>query len=425
MAILAIIAMIVMLFLRIPVAFGVLAAGLAGSMILSNPTQALQLASATLFNQFSANTMVTLPLFILMGQIIFQTGMSAKLFSAAYKWIGFLPGGVAATTIAASIGFSTVSGSNAAATATMGSVALPEMKKYHYDPRLAGGSVAVGGILGSIIPPSTALIIIAVQSEQSITTLFQAALVPGLLTGVLLLFTVLVISAIKPDLGPRGPRFSLQERVTSLSGAIPVAVLFLVVIGGLFLGFFTPMEAGGIGVLGAIVIAVIERSLTWTNLRESILGSVRLSGMVILLVASAVVFGNFLTQTRTPFELADWVSSLPVAPVIILVIVIIIYLIGGAFMDALGFLVISIPLFFPMLEALGFDIVWFTVILTLTTTIGAITPPVGINVFITSGVSNRWIDAVQVFRGVSPFFIPLTVSLILLLVFPEIIMFSV
>src|SRR5699024_5511031 len=255
--------MIVLLFARIPVAFGVLAVGFFGSMIMTSPAQSVQLVSASLFGQFSSNTMVTVPLFILMGQVIYQSGMSVKVFDAAYKWIGFLPGGIAATTVAASIGFSTVSGSNAATTATMGSVSLPEMRKYNYDKRLAGGSVAIGGLLGTIIPPSTGLIIIAVQSEQSITRLFQASLIPGLITGALLLLTVFIIAWIKPAYGPRGPHFSWKERFLSLGGVIPVLLVFVVSIGGLFAGLFTPMEAAGVGALGAIVVALISKRLRW------------------------------------------------------------------------------------------------------------------------------------------------------------------
>lgn len=413
--------MIVLLFARVPVAFGVLAVGFLGSMVLTSPAESVQLVSASLFGQFSSNTMVTVPLFILMGQVIYQSGMSVKMFDAAYKWFGFLPGGVAATTVAASIGFSTVSGSNAATTATMGSVSLPEMRKYNYAPRLAGGSVAIGGLLGTIIPPSTGLIIIAVQSEQSITRLFQASLIPGLLTGAMLLITVFVIAWIKPEYGPRGPHFSWKERFTSLGGVAQVLALFVVSIGGLFAGLFTPMEAAAVGALGAVVIAMMSRSLTWKLLRTAVLESVRISGMVIFLVASAVVFGNFLSQTRTPFELAAWVADLPVAPVVILLVVIAIYLLGGAFMDALGFLVISIPLFFPLITALGYDIVWFTILITLTTTIGSVTPPVGMNVFITSGVSKKWLDTIDVFRGVFPFFIPLGTAMLLLVLFPGIV----
>lgn len=425
LAITAIVAMVVLLFARVPVAFVVLAVGFVGSAVLTSPAQSVQLVSASLFDQLSSNTMVTVPLFILMGQIIYHSGMSSKVFDAAYKWIGFLPGGVAATTVAASIGFSTVSGSNAGTTATMGSISLPEMRKYGYDPRLAGGSVAVGGLLGTIIPPSTALIIIAVQSEQSITRLFQASLLPGLMTGALLLLTVFAIAWVKPEFGPRGPVFSWKERFVSLGGVIQILVLFIVSIGGLFAGLFTPMEAAGVGALGAIILALFGRNLTWSVLQNAILESVRLSGMVIFLVASAVVFGNFLAQTRTPFDLANWVADLPVAPIYILLVVIIIYLLGGAFMDALGFMVISIPLFFPLITALGYDIVWFTILIALITTIGSITPPVGINVFITAGVSKNWLDTIDIFRGVFPFFIPLVTALTLLVIFPGIVSGSI
>lgn len=421
LAITGIVAMIVLLFARVPVAFGVLAVGFVGSMILTSPSQSLQLVTASLFGQFSSNTMVTVPLFILMGQVIYQSGMSVKVFDAAYKWIGFLPGGVAATTVAASIGFSTVSGSNAATTATMGSVSLPEMRKYNYDKRLAGGSVAIGGLLGTIIPPSTGLIIIAVQSEQSITRLFQASLIPGLITGALLLLTVFIIAWIKPAYGPRGPYFSWKERFISLGGVIPILLVFVISIGGLFAGLFTPMEAAGVGALGAIVVALLSKRLRWNEFRAAVLESVRISGMVIFLVASAVVFGNFLSQTRTPFELANWVANLPVEPIVIIFVVCVIYLVGGAFMDALGFLVISIPLFFPLITSLGYDIVWFTILITLLTTIGSVTPPVGMNVFITSGVSQKWLDTIDVFRGVFPFFIPLGAAVLLFILFPGIV----
>lgn len=424
LAILAIAVMLAVLFARIPVSFAMLGTSFVGLLVINTPDQAVQLMSTTIYGQFSSITMVTIPLFILMGQVIFRTGMSAQLFDAAYKWFGFLPGGVAATTIATSIGFSAVSGSNAAATATMGSVALPEMKKYNYDPRLAGGSVAIGGIMGILTPPSTALIIIAVQSEQSITTLFRAALAPGLMVGAMLLVTVLIICVIRPELGPRGPRFGWKERITSLRGTVEVVVLFVLSIVGLFLGFFTPMEAAGVGALGAIVLGLITRTLTWKVLKTSVLETLRISAMVVLLVASAVVFGIFLSATRVPFELAAWVANLPLAPVVILLIVIGIYLVGGALMDAMGFLVISIPLIFPMMVTLGYDLVWFTILITLITTIGAVTPPVGINVFITAGVSP-WVDTVQIFRGVMPFFIPLVIAIALLILFPGIVLFPV
>ncbi|MGC5626930.1 TRAP transporter large permease [Georgenia sp. Z1344] len=423
-AVLGIVILLGILFLRLPVAFAMLAVGFFGSVTLSGQDAALQLLASDLYRQFSSYTMAVVPLFILMGQIIFRTGMSSKLFDAAYKWVGHFKGGVAATTVLASIAFSAVSGSNSAATATMGSVALPEMKKYDYDPRLAGAAVAVGGTLGIVIPPSTALIIIAVQSEQSITTLFGATLLPGLLTGLALLITVFVIAALKPEMGPAGPRATWGERFRSLGGAIEVGILFTVAIVGMFAGFFTPTEAAAVGAFGAIVISLVTRTMSLKLFWQCVIETLRISAMVILLVASAIVFGRFLALSRVPFELAEWVSALPVAPTVVAIIVIGIYLLGGALMDALGFLVISIPLLFPVMTGLGYDIVWVTIVLTLVTTIGAITPPVGVNVFITAGL-DKTLDVVTVFRGTFPFLIPFGLMIALFFVFPEIILFSV
>ncbi|GAA4889542.1 TRAP transporter large permease [Streptomonospora salina] len=423
-AILGIVIMLGILFLRMPVSFAMLGVGFVGVVTIEDVEAAQHLMAADIYRQFSSYTMAVVPLFILMGQIVFRTGMSEKLFAAAYTWVGHLPGGVAATTITASIGFAAASGSNSASTATIGAVALPEMKKYGYSRRLAGGAVAVGGTLGILIPPSTALIIVAVQSQQSITKLFQAALVPGILVGLLLLATVFVMCRLKPELGPPGPRTTWRQRFASLPGVVQIGVLFVVAIGGLFAGLFTPTEAAAVGAFGAVVLGLIGRNLTWAVFWTSIIETLRISAMVILLVAGAIVFGRFLTLSRLPFELAERVANLPVAPIVVLLVVLAIYLVGGAIMDALGFLVISIPLLFPLITGLGYDIVWFTVIVILVTTIGAITPPVGVNAFITSGLDTS-LDVVTVFRGTLPFLIPFAVALAVLIAWPEAILFAV
>lgn len=424
LAVLGIVVLMLLVFLRVPIAFAMLGVGLAGATAQLGPAASLQLLASDIFGQFSSYTMAVVPLFILMGMVIFHSGMSTRLFDAAYSWVGHLPGGIAATTILSSIAFSAVSGSNSAATATMGSVALPEMKKYGYDRRLAGGAVAVGGTLGVLIPPSTALIIIAVQSEQSISTLFRAALFPGILVGLLLLVTTLVICWRNPGLGPPGPRTSWRHRLRSLTGVIEIAVLFLLAIGGMLLGWFTPTEAAGVGAFGALVIAVLGRSLTLTKFRTAVVETLRTSAMVVLLIAGAVVFGRFMALTRMPFDLAEWVAGLPVAPVLILLVVIGIYLVGGALMDALGFLVVSIPIFSPLITGLGYDLVWFTIIVTLITTLGAVTPPVGVNVFIVSGI-DRTLDVVTIFRGVLPYFVPYGAALALFIIVPSSILFAV
>ena len=302
----------------------------------------------------------------------------------------------------------------------MGAVALPEMKRYKYNPALSGGSVAIGGTLGVLIPPSTALIIIAIQSEQSISALFVAALVPGLLVGVLLVATVLLLCWRRPHLGPPGPKVSWAERFRALTGIVEAMVLFGLVIGGLYVGWFTPTEAGAVGAFGAIVIALSRRSITPVQLWGAVVESLRISAMVVLLVTGAVVFGRFLSLTRLPFELADWAGSLAVPTTVVLLIIVAIYLVGGAFMDALGFLVISIPIFFPLAASLGYDPVWFTIIITLVTTIGAVTPPVGVNLFIVSAL-DKTIDIMSVARGTAVFYVPYAACVALFIAVPSLI----
>lgn len=416
-ALIGIAGMLVIMLFRMPVAFALMLAGLLGSAYMIGTPAALQLQAADTYRQFTSYGLSVIPLFVLMGQIAFRSGISERLYAAAYKWIGSLPGGVAATTILASIGFSTVSGSNSATTATMGAVALPEMKKYNYDPALSGGSVAIGGTLGVLIPPSTALIIIAIQSEQSIARLFVAALVPGLIVGALLVVSVLVLCWRRPALGPPGPRVGWGERICALTGVIEALLLFALVIGGLYLGWFTPTEAGAVGAFGAIVIALVRRNLTLRQLWGAVVETLRISAMVVLLVTGAVVFGRFLSLTRLPFELADWVGSLALPSTVVLLLIVLIYLVGGAFMDALGFLVISIPIFFPLALSLGFDPVWFTIIITLVTTIGAVTPPVGVNLYIVSAL-DKSLDVVSVARGTMVFFIPYAAAIALFIAVP-------
>ncbi|NDL60359.1 TRAP transporter large permease subunit [Phytoactinopolyspora mesophila] len=419
-AVIGIAIMLMIMMLRMPVAFALMLAGVVGSAYMIGTPAAIQLLAADTYRQFTSYGLSVIPLFVLMGQIAFRAGISERLYATAYKWIGSLPGGVAATTILASIGFSTFSGSNSATTATMGAVSLPEMKKYRYQPALSGGSVAIGGTLGVLIPPSTALIIIAIQSEQSIARLFVAALVPGLVVGALLVATVLVLCWRRPELGPPGPKVSWPERFKSLTGVLEALALFALVIGGLYLGWFTPTEAGAVGAFGAIVIALLRRSLTPKALWAAVMDSLRISAMVVLLVTGAVVFGRFLSLTRLPFELAAWVGSLAVPSMVVLLILVLIYLVGGAFMDALGFLVISIPIFFPLAVSLGFDPVWFTIIVTLVTTIGAVTPPVGVNLYIVSAL-DKDLDVVSVSKGTVVFFIPYALAIALFIAVPGLI----
>jgi tripartite ATP-independent transporter DctM subunit len=401
-----------------PVSFAMILAGFLGNAYMISTDAAIYMLTTNVWGQLSSYGLSVIPLFVFMGQLAYHSGITERLYNAAYKWVGRLPGGLAGTTILSSAGFASICGSNSATSATMGTIALPEMKRYHYDQALSTGSVAIGGTLGVVIPPSVVLIIIAVQTEQSITQLFLASIVPGLFLTGLFLATVFIICLKNPGLGPPGPRTAMREKLISLTGAVEALILFLLVIGGLYAGWFTPTEAGAAGSFGACLIGLARRKLSKKEFVNAIAETIRISAMVVLLITGAVIFGRFLTVTRLPFELADWASSLNVPREAILLIVLLIYLIGGCLVDALGFLVVTIPIFYPLAKALGFDPIWYTVVITLVTTMGAVTPPVGVNVYIVSGLAPD-IPIGTIFRGVSIFLIAYVICLILLIIFPQ------
>jgi len=416
-AIVGLAVMFVFMLFGMPIAFAMLLAGVLGNAYLLSVPAATHLLSTNVWEQFSSYGLSVIPLFVLMGQFAYRAGITERLYDAAYKWVGRLPGGLAGTTIAACAGFSAICGSNSATTATMGTIALPEMRRYRYDPALSTGAIAVGGTLGVVIPPSVVLIVIAVQTEQSLLRLFLAGIVPGLILTLFFMLTILALCLRNPKLGPLGPVTSLKERFASLSGVIETLILFVLVIGGLYLGWFTPTEAGAAGAFGALVIGLVRRRLSLKGIVQSIIESVRISAMVVLLITGAVLFGRFLTISRLPFELADWAASLQVPPGLILLVVILIYLVGGALMDALGFLVVTIPIFYPLAAALGYDPIWYTLVLTIVTTMGAVTPPVGVNVFIVHGLAPD-IPLHTIFRGVGYFMLAYFLCLALMWVFP-------
>ena len=422
MAIIGLIILFVLMAIRMPVSFAMILAGFLGNAYMISNDAALYMLATNVWGQLSSYGLSVIPLFVFMGQLAFHSGITERLYDAAYKWVGTLPGGLAATSILSSAGFAAICGSNSATSATMGTIALPEMKRYNYDQALSTGSVAIGGTLGVVIPPSVVLIIIAVQTEQSITQLFIASIVPGILLTSLLLVTVFWICARSPELGPPGPKTSLKEKIVSLSGAAEAMILFLLVIGGLYAGWFTPTEAGAAGSFGALLIGLTRGNLSKSGITKAIAETIRISSMVVLLITGAVIFGKFLTVTRLPFELADWASSLNVPREVILLVIMLIYLVGGCLIDALGFLVVTIPIFYPLAQALGFDPIWYTIIITLVTTMGAVTPPVGVNVYIVSGLSPD-VPIGTIFKGISYFLIPYVVCLALLIIFPEIALF--
>lgn len=424
LAVLGIFVLFVLMFLRMPLSFSMFIVGFVGLLLAASPKAAYNVLSADLWNQFSSYSLSVIPLYILMGEVVFRTGIAERLFESAYKWVGHYRGGMASTTILASAGFASICGSNSATAATMGTMSLPELDKYGYNKALSTGSIATGGTLGIIIPPSTVLIVLALQMEQSIKDLFIASIVPGIFLTILLILTVVFLCKRNPDLGPAGERFSMGERVKSLKDVIPIALLFIFVIGGLYKGFFTPTESGAFGAFGAIVLSLAMGKLNWKNFQIAIAGALRSSAMVIMLVVGAMMFGRFLTITRLPYEVSEWVSNLPVPPIFVLISILIIYIIGGSIMDALGFLMISIPVFYPTVLALGYDPIWFAVILCVVTSMGAITPPVGVNVFVVQGLTPKT-PVTTIFKGAAYFLVTYVAFIGLLLLFPQIILFLV
>ncbi len=416
-AALGLVVMFGLMALGMPIAFAMLLAGVLGNAWLLSGPAATHLLATNVWEQFSSYGLSVVPLFVLMGQFAFRAGITERLYDAAYKWFGRLPGGLAGTTIAACAGFSAICGSNSATAATMGTIALPQMRRYGYDRALSTGAVAVGGTLGVVIPPSVVMIVIAVQTEQSLLRLFLAGIVPGLLLTVLFLGTVLAVCARRPALGPPGPATTLREKIASLWGVLETLVLFLLVIGGLYFGWFTPTEAGAAGAFGALAIGLARGGLRMPAIVQATAETLRISAMVVLLITGAVLFGRFLTVSRLPFELADWAASLPVPPAVILLVVVGIYLVGGALMDALGFLVVTVPIFFPLAAALGYDPIWFTILLTVVTTMGAVTPPVGVNVFIVNGLAPD-VPIQTIFFGVMYFLLAYLVCIALMWLAP-------
>jgi len=421
-AIIGIVVMLLIMFLRLPVGFAMALAGFLGMAYFISPQAAFHILATDIWGQFSSYGLSVIPLFIFMGYICFNSGISVRLYDTAYKWVGQVRGGIAMATIVADEFFAAICGSNTATAATMGTVALPQMKKYGYDPVLSTSTVATGGTLGVVIPPSVVLIVIGLQTEQSIAKLFFGGIFPGIILGTLFLITIYILCRWKPNLGPAGAKTSLKEKIVAFPGVLEVLILFALVLGGLYAGWFTPTEAGAAGAFGAIIIALARRELTWQRFTKSILDTLQTSCMVVVLVTGAVIFGRFLTATRLPFFLADWASALPLPPVGILAIVLFIYLIGGCLMDALGFLVVTIPIFFPLLIVLGYDPIWTGIILMMVTTTGAITPPVGVNVFVVKGLVPD-IPLETIFKGVSYYLAACIVSLVILVAFPQVALF--
>lgn len=414
--------LIVVLFSRMPVAFVMALVGVIGFSYVVHWDAGLRILAKDFFSIFKSYSLTVVPLFILMGQVTFHSGISRRLFDTAYKFIGHLPGGLAMATVAACAGFAAICGSTNAAAATMATVALPEMKRYRYNMVLATGTVAAGGSLGILIPPSVVFIVYGILTEQSIGRLFVAGILPGILLSILFIAAIVIWVKLRPDMAPRGEKTTLGEKIRSLNGVIEMLLLFALVMGGLFLGYFTPTEAGGIGAAGAIVLGLVTRRLSLRSLYQAVIESTRISCMVMVIVAGATVFGHFLAITRIPYMIATWVSELALPNAIIMAFIILIYLVGGFFIDALALILLTIPIFYPVILDMGYHPIWFGVIIVLVTQMGVITPPVGVNVYIVSGLT-REVPLESIFKGAVPYLLALIVLSMILIPFPSIALF--
>ncbi len=414
------IGLLVFLFLlKMPVAFAMALVGFVGFAYLTAPEAALSLLARDIFDQFSSYPLSVIPMFILMGTFAFASGISQRLFKTAYAWIGHWRGGLTIATVFASAGFGAICGSSTATAATMGKISLPEMKKYNYDDTLATGTVAAAGTLGILIPPSTVLIVYGILTEESIGKLFVAGILPGIILSIFFAVTVALLCRRKPDIGPPGAPTRWMEKVRATTGIIEAVILFALAIGGLFAGWFSPTQAGAIGAGGALIIGLARRQLTWRTFIEAGKEGLRTSCMVLFIIMGAVVFGHFMAVSRIPFILAEWLGGLPIHPMAVMAVIILIYFVGGFFMDAMGLIVVTIPIFFPIVLKLGFDPIWFGVVIVLVGEMGVITPPVGVNVFVIKAIAPD-IPLERIFRGIFPFLGALIVFTILLMFFPKI-----
>lgn len=396
--------------------------GFIGLLYLLGIEQALNVLGNAPFRTAAAYTMSVIPLFVLMGNLSLYAGVSSDVYHTAYKFFGHLPGGLAMATTVACAGFAATCGSSVATAVTIGSVAIPEMKKYNYAPSLAAGSLAAGGTLGILIPPSIGFILYSMLTEESVGKLFIAGIIPGIILTALFVFAIYLQVRKNPYLGPPGPVSTLKEKIESIKGVGGALALFILVIGGLYGGIFTPTEAGGIGAFGSFLLMMIRRKLNFKNMVNCMMDTGKVTAMCFLILLGANIFGYFMAVTRIPSELAKFATSLPLHPVLILIFILIVYLFLGCIIDAIAMIVLTVPIFYPVIIELGFNSVWFGVIAVIVMEMALITPPVGMNVFAIAGTAGN-VPMYTIFKGIFPFLIAMIILLVILIIFPKLAIF--
>ena len=418
-------ALLLLLAVRIPIGVAMLSVGMVGYVTIAGEVALFSYLKTETYWRFTTETLSVVPLFLLMGQFAAKAGLSQALFSAAYTWLGQYRGGVAMAAVGGCAGFGAISGSSLATSATMGQVALPELRRFNYSGALATGSLAAGGTLGILIPPSVVLIIYAVMVEANVAILFQAAFIPGILAALGYILIIGLIVRVNPEAGPGGPTASRVEKWSALLEIWPVLVIFLLVMGGIYLGFFTPTEGAGVGAFGTFLIAVTRGGMRWQGFIDALLGTAQTTAMIFLILLGAAIFNAFLGFSQLPIFAADFFGNSGLAPLTILVGMIVLYILLGFIMDSLSMIFLTIPIFWPIIAGLDFGMseeetkLWFGIISLIVVEMGLITPPVGLNVFIINSMA-RDVPMIETFKGVVPFLMSDVVRVVILIALPGI-----
>lgn len=414
---------VILMLLRLPIAVALASVGVAGFGIIRGFPAALSLIATDIYTTFSSYTLSVVPMFVLMGAFAFHSGLGEELYKAAHKVLGRVPGGLAISSVWACVIFGAVCGSNPATTATIGTIAIPEMKRRKYADTLSTGTIAASGAIGAMIPPSVIFIIYASLTEQSVTKLFMAGIVPGILLALVYSLTILFLVRRNPALAPMTLEKEEAEKGKIGGGLLEVAIVFGVALGGLFAGWFSPTEAGSIGAAGVLIIPIIRGNLGWDGIKKALQDTTRTTAMIFFLIAGATIFSHLIAVSRIPFELATAVGNLALPNFVILLIIMVVYLVLGTFLDTIPIILLTIPIFYPVVvDKLGNDPIWFGVMILMVSAIGVVTPPVGINVYVAKGVA-KGVPIETVFKGVMPFIVTGSILTIILIAFPRISIF--
>lgn len=416
-AVLGFVVLFALMLLRVPVGMAMGLVGVTGYAWIVGPGPALKLVGQTSMRTVTDYTFGVIPMFMLMGALVSVSGVSRELFKAANSMIGHLRGGLGVATVLACGGFAAICGSSVATAATFSAVAYPEMRRFNYPQSFSTGVIAAGGTLGAILPPSTVLAVYAILTQQDIGKLFMAGIIPGILAMAMYVMTIALIVRFRPNWLPGGEVRPWAERVADLKNVWAPLVLFVFVIGGLYGGFFTPTEAGGVGASGAFILGVLRRKLDGPKIREALLSATRTAAAVFTVLIGALLFGYFLTITQSPQKLTEFLTSLGIGRYGVLALIMLMYLVLGCLMDAMAMIILTVPIIFPVIVHLGFDPIWFGVIIVMTVELGLIHPPVGMNVFVIKSVVKE-VSFTTIFKGVLPFILTDILRLVILITFP-------